>query len=713
MGRRKGQIAMMGNSLLVKDKQKRQGHRGNKDDSFLHTTDLDDGTTYNRINFQSVTEQSNLEDFLTTAEMAGKDFTAERQNIQIVTNPGQGKRLTEADLREISQAQTTHKALLQIPRRPHWDENTTKENLLLMERDSFTNWRRQLKQLEEKEHIQLTPYEKNLDFWRQLWRVIERSDVVVQIVDARNPLLFRCEDLETYVRQVDPRKSVMLLINKADFLTKHQRQLWVDYFDKINLRVVFFSALVEKENMENQISSTSLISSENQDKNIDSDEEEESEEDEKEFTDSDERKDDEEGTNSREESRNVLEDGLCEKFEESVSVPDDPERKENSDSNSNTSCLDSRDTDSSQSCQKTDGGQRHHTQDKLPVTEQSSCNSSTSKNHPDIVTADELLDVFRSMAEPSCPQNGDCSEQGRVKTVGMVGYPNVGKSSTINVILQQKKLAVSATPGKTKHFQTLFVDSGLMLCDCPGLVFPSFVATKAHLVINGILPIDELRDHVSPVNLICDRIPRTVLEATYSIMIPRPSMDDQADRLPTAEELLFAYGGMRGFMTPRGVPDAPRASRYILKDYVKGKLLYCEPPPGVDGRDFQDKDRVIKLEMGRPSSKKFQFYPGGNKQPPPQISSAIDKEFFEKRTGKAHSRGKLGVADHVRVDTLQPSARQMEASSPTPLGAVGGVADSHSSLASSASGVGKPWKKHNNRNKKEKLRRLHRDLDVN
>ncbi|RUS74884.1 hypothetical protein EGW08_017349 [Elysia chlorotica] len=146
MGRRKGQIAMMGNSLLVKDKHKRHGHRGNKDDSFLHTTDLDDGTTYNRINFQSVTEQSNLEDFLNTAEMAGKDFTAERQNIHIITNPGQGKRLTEADMREISLAQTTHKALLQIPRRPQWDENTTKENLLMMERDSFTDWRRQLKQ---------------------------------------------------------------------------------------------------------------------------------------------------------------------------------------------------------------------------------------------------------------------------------------------------------------------------------------------------------------------------------------------------------------------------------------------------------------------------------------------------------------------------------------------------------------------------------------
>lgn len=46
-------------------------------------------------------------------------------------------------------------------------------------------------QLQEDEELLITPYEKNLDFWRQLWRVIERSDVVVQIVDARDPLLFR------------------------------------------------------------------------------------------------------------------------------------------------------------------------------------------------------------------------------------------------------------------------------------------------------------------------------------------------------------------------------------------------------------------------------------------------------------------------------------------------------------------------------------------
>jgi len=56
---------------------------------------------------------------------------------------------------------------------------------------------------------------------------------VVQIVDARNPLRFRCEDLETYVPDVEGtegeagtgkgKRRSMLLINKADLLTANQR----------------------------------------------------------------------------------------------------------------------------------------------------------------------------------------------------------------------------------------------------------------------------------------------------------------------------------------------------------------------------------------------------------------------------------------------------------------------------------------------------------
>ena len=69
----------------------------------------------------------------------------------------------------------------------------------------------------------ISPFEKNVEIWRQLWRVIERSDVVVQIVDGRNPMLFRCPDLEHYVKEVDPNKTNILLMNKADLLNAYQR----------------------------------------------------------------------------------------------------------------------------------------------------------------------------------------------------------------------------------------------------------------------------------------------------------------------------------------------------------------------------------------------------------------------------------------------------------------------------------------------------------
>ena len=63
-------------------------------------------------------------------------------------------------------------------------------------------------------------------------------------------------------------------------------------------------------------------------------------------------------------------------------------------------------------------------------------------------------------------------------------------------------------------------------------------------------------------------------------------------------------------MNHKGMPDVQRGARYILKDYVNGKLLYCYPPPGIEGDTFQDheyeqskevkyfeKTRKIKLQV--------------------------------------------------------------------------------------------------------------------
>lgn len=76
---------------------------------------------------------------------------------------------------------------------------------------------------EKNENLLISPFEKNLEVWKQLWRVVEKCDVLVQIVDGRNPMLFRCPDLEKYVKEVNPNKRNVLLINKADLLSENQR----------------------------------------------------------------------------------------------------------------------------------------------------------------------------------------------------------------------------------------------------------------------------------------------------------------------------------------------------------------------------------------------------------------------------------------------------------------------------------------------------------
>lgn len=65
-----------------------------------------------------------------------------------------------------------------------------------------------------------------------------------------------------------------------------------------------------------------------------------------------------------------------------------------------------------------------------------------------VYSVDDLLDLFMD----ECASTLNLDSRNRA-TVGFVGYPNVGKSSTLNAICGAKRVAVASTPGKTKHFQ--------------------------------------------------------------------------------------------------------------------------------------------------------------------------------------------------------------------------------------------------------------------
>ena len=241
MGKKGG--AVLGRNLARSQQRTKKVVRSERQEGYLHTTDLQDGYDWGRLNLTSVTEEDSYADFLNTAELAGREFDAEKWNVKLLdaqtrqiyidTNPG-------GDFRELTEEERD----MPIPRRPQWT-GLTPEQLREAENKSFLEWRRSLAATQEETDCVVTPYEKNLEFWRQLWRGIERSDLVVQIVDCRHPLMFRSPDLERYVKEVSPLKQNLLLVNKSDFLTLDQRRKWAEYFNKENIKFAFFSAITE------------------------------------------------------------------------------------------------------------------------------------------------------------------------------------------------------------------------------------------------------------------------------------------------------------------------------------------------------------------------------------------------------------------------------------------------------------------------------------
>lgn len=80
-----------------------------------------------------------------------------------------------------------------------------------------------------------------------------------------------------------------------------------------------------------------------------------------------------------------------------------------------------------------------------------------------------------------------------------------------------------------------------MLCDCPGLVFPQFATTKAELVCDGVLPIDQMKEYTAPTTLLVKRIPKEVLEQVYGLQIKTRSVEEGGNGEVTAENFLISY----------------------------------------------------------------------------------------------------------------------------------------------------------------------------
>jgi len=63
--------------------------------------------------------------------------------------------------------------------------------------------------------------------WNELYKVLDSSDVVVQVIDARDPMGTRSKHVEKFLRKEKPHKHIILLLNKCDLVPIWVTQRWV------------------------------------------------------------------------------------------------------------------------------------------------------------------------------------------------------------------------------------------------------------------------------------------------------------------------------------------------------------------------------------------------------------------------------------------------------------------------------------------------------
>ena len=54
--------------------------------------------------------------------------------------------------------------------------------------------------------------------WNELYKVIDSSDVVIHVLDARDPMGTRCRSVEKYIREEAPHKHLIFVLNKCDLV---------------------------------------------------------------------------------------------------------------------------------------------------------------------------------------------------------------------------------------------------------------------------------------------------------------------------------------------------------------------------------------------------------------------------------------------------------------------------------------------------------------
>ena len=144
-------------------------------------------------------------------------------------------------------------------------------------------------------------------------------------------------------------------------------------------------------------------------------------------------------------------------------------------------------------------------------------------------------------------------------TVGVLGYPNVGKSSLINAMRGRKSAPTSILSGYTKGLQKIKSDNRITFLDTPGVIPYQEKDEVKHSLI-GTIDFTKTREPDMIVMGLMEKFPGKI-EAFYGVA-------EDVDPELTIEHITMKNNVLK----KGGKLDIMRMSRMILKDWQKGVI---------------------------------------------------------------------------------------------------------------------------------------------
>jgi len=204
---------------------------------------------------------------------------------------------------------------------------------------------------------------------------------------------------------------------------------------------------------------------------------------------------------------------------------------------------------------------------------------------------DQLMSLLKNYTRGGTDESGKSSSKLKMGiAVGVIGYPNVGKSSIINSLKRTRAVGVSATAGFTKCMQEVVLDRKIRLLDCPGIVFDD--NDHASVILRNCINAEALADPVPAVEAMLGHCDKQHLMTFYDI--------------PDFEDVIKFLGHMarkRGKLGKGGITDRNASARAVLgvsrQDAAIGLPRHCAPPPPRSAR------RSDTLACSRPTRRCF------------------------------------------------------------------------------------------------------------